>query len=58
MDEKYEHRPNDHLVEPFLGGLGVEHEAAPAAPGTRAEEQPTQESWWRRWLKKWGLRGD
>jgi len=34
VSESWRPRPDDHLVEPFFGGLG--HEAPPAAPRRRA----------------------
>ena len=37
MGEEYKQRPDDHLVEPFFGGLGLEEDKQ-AAP-TKTEEQ-------------------
>jgi len=56
MKEEYKERPNDHLVEPFLGGLGLDEGPRVEAPIPGSEAQPAQENWWRRWLRKLGLR--
>lgn len=41
-EEAYRPRANDHLVEPFYGGLGAEHEAI-GAPADRSSAAPAGE---------------
>ena len=47
MGDDYEERPNDHLVEPFFGGLGVEEELEASKPEAK--------SWWRKLLERLGF---
>ena len=56
MSEDYKQRPDDHLVEPFFSGLGLdEGKRAEPSENSESSERPAA-GWFQRLLVRLGLR--